>query len=87
MNSIVAVNCGEVVGNATLSIQSGNETLNDASIIRQKNAPQDLDLVSWPPLKHWVRKMPGYDYEVAAGFDTYVYVIDNGINMGNTVSD
>ena len=86
-NSIVAVNCGEVAANATLGIQYGNETLNDGSTVRQKDAPQDLDLVSWPPSKNWVKKMPGYDYEVAAGFDTYVYIIDLGINMLSTVSD
>ena len=31
--------------------------------------------------------MPGYDYEVSGGLDTYIYVIDNGINMHNTVSN
>ena len=31
--------------------------------------------------------MPGYDYEVTGGLDTYIYVIDNGINMQNRVSD
>ena len=75
-----------MVGNLTLSIESGNETLKDATTRRQKDAPQDLDLVSWPPLKRWVKDMPGYDYDVVAGLDTYVYVIDNGINMQNTVS-
>ncbi len=84
-NNIVAVNSGQVLGNATLSIVSGNETLSNPTTVRQKNAPQDLDLVSWPPFKNWVKKMPGYDYEVTAGFDTYIYVIDNGINMPNTV--
>lgn len=84
-NSIVAVNCGEVLGNATLNLESGNETVRDATTVRQKNAPQDLDLVSWPPLKKWVKKMPGYDYDVVAGLDTYVYVIDNGVNMQTTV--
>ena len=82
----MAVPCGEVVENATLNIKSGNETLSNAMTVRQKDAPQDLDLVSWPPLKDWVKKMPGYDYDVTAGLDTYVYIIDNGINMPNTAS-
>ena len=42
--------------------------------------------MSWPPLKNWVIDMPGYDYDVTAGFDTYIYVIDNGINMLNDAS-
>ena len=75
-----------MVGNTTLTMESGNETESNAMTVRQKNAPQDLDLVSWPPLKDWVRKMPGYDYEVTAGLDTYIYVIDNGVNMRNNVS-
>ena len=53
----------------------------------QRDAPQDLDLVSWPPRKRLPAfgKMPWFVYDIARGIDTYVYVIDNGINEDNAV--
>ena len=53
----------------------------------QRDAPQDLDLVSWPPRKQLPASgnMPWFVYDVAKGIDTYVYVIDNGINEDNAV--
>ena len=53
----------------------------------QRDAPQDLDLVSWPPRKRLPASgnMPWFVYDVARGVDTYVYVIDNGINEDNAV--
>lgn len=53
----------------------------------QRDAPQDLDLVSWPPRKRLpvFGNMPGYRYDVARGTDTYIYIIDNGINADNAV--
>ena len=53
----------------------------------QRDAPQDLDLVSWPPRKRLpiFGKMPYYRYDVAVGIDTFIYIIDNGINKDNAV--
>ena len=53
----------------------------------QRDAPQDLDLVSWPPRKRLPTfgRMPWFVYDIARGIDTYVYVIDNGINEDNAV--
>lgn len=53
----------------------------------QRDAPQDLDLVSWPPRKRLPSSgnLPWFVYDVAKGIDTYVYVIDNGINEDNAV--
>ena len=57
----------------------------------QEDAPQDLALVSWnvrsprPWLPHWIWNMKGYAYNVTYGMDTYVYVIDNGLNPMNPV--
>ena len=53
----------------------------------QPDAPQDLDLVSWPPDTYLplVGKMKGYAYDSDAGSSTFIYVIDNGINMNNAV--
>ena len=53
----------------------------------QRDAPQDLDLVSWPPRKRLpiFGKMQFYKYDVARGIDTYIYVIDNGMNQDNAV--
>ena len=53
----------------------------------QSDAPQDLDLVSWPPRKRLPAfgNLPFFVYDVARGIDTYVYVIDNGINEDNAV--
>ena len=53
----------------------------------QRDAPQDLDLVSWPPRKRLPASgiMPYFVYDVARGIDTYIYVIDNGINEDNAV--
>ena len=95
-NAISAVTCGEtMLGNVTTSnivpLTIGNATLRNANngnamTVRQENAPQDLDLVSWPPSKVWTANMPGYDYDVTMGVDTYIYVIDHGINMFNRVT-
>ncbi|KAL8692227.1 MAG: hypothetical protein Q9218_002703 [Villophora microphyllina] len=54
------------------------------SVILQSNAPQDLDLVSWSVVKPPPWKMKGYAYDVNFGQDTYIYVIDNGLNTGST---
>ena len=55
------------------------------SIIIQTDAPQDLDLVSWSVAKPLPRKMSGYVYDLTFGRDTYIYIIDNGLNNLNKV--
>ena len=55
------------------------------SVIIQTDAPQDLDLVSWSVAKPLPRKMSGYVYDLTFGTNTYVYVIDNGLNNLNKV--
>ena len=55
------------------------------SVIIQTDAPQDLDLVSWSVAKLLPRKMNGYVYDLAFGRDTYIYIIDNGLNNLNKV--
>lgn len=86
---VIVVEEGELVGDPTLEVDYNSTVSNGTNrllspkpaIVRQKDAPQDLDLVSWPPQKTWAKSMPGYDYEVGAGVDTYIYVIDNGVNI------
>ena len=55
------------------------------SVIIQTDAPQDLDLVSWSVAKLLPRKMSGYVYDLTFGRDTYIYIIDNGLNSLNKV--
>ena len=55
------------------------------SVIIQTNAPQDLDLVSWSVAKPLPWKMSGYVYDLTFGRDTYIYIIDNGLNNLNKV--
>ena len=93
-NRIVAKNTEEVSANASAFTTAGgmrsskaNPPLNfpDRS---QRDAPQDLDIVSWPARKRipGFGKMPAYVYDIARGVDTYIYIIDNGINQDNAVS-
>lgn len=53
----------------------------------QPQAAQDLALVSWPPdtLLPMTRGIEGYYYDSDGGTNTFIYVIDNGINMRNDV--
>ena len=51
--------------------------------ILQSNAPQDLDLISWSPVKPLPWRMKGYVYDPSFGNDTYLYLIDNGLNIAN----
>ena len=93
-NGIVAQNCGPSFVNAS-AIATANRTLPKGAspeelklpFRSQRDAPQDLDLVSWPPRRRIpaVGKMPWYVYDVARGTDTYIYIIDNGINTNNPV--
>ena len=53
------------------------------TVILQPNAPQDLGLISWPSVKPLPWRMKGYVYDPSFGTDTYLYVIDNGLNIAN----
>ena len=51
----------------------------------QRDAPQDLALVSWAPAKFLPRKIKGYIYNAYWGFNTYIYLIGDGFNVGHRV--
>ena len=51
------------------------------SILLQSDAPQDLSLVSWSLTKPLPWRLPGYVYDPTFGRDTYLYLIDNGLNI------
>ena len=55
------------------------------NVLRQADAPQDLNVLSWPPWKSLPRRFPGYVYDVTKGVRTWIYVIDNGLNPQNSV--
>ena len=57
------------------------------SVIRQGNAPEDLGIVSWSRTKPLPRRLDGYVYDVNLGQDTYIYVIDHGLNGQGSVSN
>ena len=90
---IVAQNLEESSAHVSMSTTANSTRSNKATrqlklpIRYQRDAPQDLDLVSWPPRK----RVPGsgmmlpFAYDVAKGVDTYIYIIDNGINKANAV--
>lgn len=92
-NVIIAQNSGESLTNASSATAVNSEESHQASsglqlpLRRQRDAPQDLDIVSWPPNKRipLFSKMPWYTYNVGSGIDTYIYIIDNGINRDNAV--
>ena len=92
-NVIVAQNCGESSTNFSAVTTADSTGSDQASpelklpLRRQRDAPQDLDLVSWPPhkLKPLFGKLKWYMYDVGRGVDTYIYIIDNGINKDNAV--
>ena len=91
-NVIVAKNSGESLTNTSV-LSTANSTDEASPGLmsprrKQRDAPQDLDIVSWPPRKRLplFGKLPWYLYDVARGVDTYIYIIDNGINQDNNVS-
>ena len=51
----------------------------------QRNAPQDLALVSWAPAKFLPSKIKGYVYNAYWGFNTYIYLIEDGFNVDHRV--
>lgn len=91
-NVIVAQNCGENLTDTSAFTDAKSAGSSQASpglklpLRYQQDAPQDLDLVSWPPRKRIpLFGMPWYAYDVARGTDTFIYIIDNGINTDNAV--
>ena len=90
---IVAQNLEDSLTNVSVSTAADSTQSTKASpqlklpLRSQRDAPQDLDLVSWPPRKRLPASgnMPWFVYDVARGTDTYIYVIDNGINEDNDV--
>ena len=93
-NVIVAQNSGKSLTNTSVLSTADGTDPDEASPglmlprRKQTDAPQDLDIVSWPPRKKLplFGKLPCYLYDVARGVDTYIYIIDNGINGDNDVS-
>lgn len=71
--------------NTTTPLQV-NATSKFRGSILQPAAPQDLDLISWPP-DTWLpdEGMKGYAYDPLFGQDTYIYIIDSGINAAHSV--
>ena len=87
-NVIVAQNCdGSLANLSTFASANSTEPELKLPFRKQQDAPQDLKLVSWPPRKRLpvIGKIPSYRYDVAKGIDTYIYIIDNGINKDNAV--
>ena len=87
-NSIAVQDCGRTYGNAT-AISNTTEpeaAPSNAPFRWQTDASRDLSMISWPPKKPPPEKYRGYVYDIGAGIGTYIYVIDNGINMQNPVS-
>ena len=93
-NDVVSEQTGESFADAS-TITNGNSTGSDSAISglelplrKDRDAPQDLDLVSWPPRKRlplFDRKMKWYTYDIERGLDTYIYIIDTGLNPDNAV--
>ena len=89
-NVIVSQNCGDSPSTFTAANTTGSDQASpELKLPRryQPDAPQDLDLVSWPPSKRVpvIDGMKWYVYDIARGTDTYIYIIDNGINKDNAV--
>ena len=90
-NNDVDQNCGPISLNESL-VSDLNFTATTVAQpqlngILQADAPQDLDLISWPPERKlpFFGNMEGYVYNPLEGVDTYIYIIDWGINPQHTV--
>lgn len=95
-NTVMSTNNGGTTSKSIAIIESNSTVSNSSTSPKglgatsiQPGAPQDLDLLSWPPDKYlpWNGKMKGYAYDMWGGRNTFIYVIDNGINMNNDVGD
>lgn len=54
------------------------------AVVRQTTAPPDLRVVSWPPGEDFAN-LNSYAYEASSARDTYIYVIDRGLDPSNSV--
>ena len=90
-NTNVDQHCGLVSLNKSLVSDQKSTATTVAQVplngILQADAPQDLDLISWPPERKlpFFGNMEGYVYNPLEGVDTYIYIIDWGINPQHTV--
>ena len=55
-------------------------------VLRQRNAPLDLKVVSWAP-DTLFGDLSSYCFEKVSGDDTYIYIIENGLNPKNSVRE
>ena len=64
-----------------------NGTYMSSGIVTQSNSPDDLSLLSWGQQTEPPRDMADYPYRFNSTFteDTYVYVIDKGVNTYHEV--
>lgn len=56
------------------------------AVVRQTTAPPDLRVLSWPPGENF-QSLNSYAYEANSARDTYIYVIDRGLDPYNSVCD
>ena len=75
---------------AALRRDNSSDQLSHQELRLQKSAPLDLDLISWPPRRKFNpligTKPKGYLYDQLGGLNTYIYIIDTGIDLSNAVS-
>lgn len=89
-NGQVAIPCDSDISHAEIEIAPRDFTnLSIADTMRQSNAPVDLKVVSWSPDPPGIRleDLKSYTFEDTGGDDTYVYLIENGIEPQNPVSE
>ena len=77
-------------GSNTLSLDlTSHHLLNGSRLgIQQPNAPDDLRIVSFPQGDKFPQPptpLPPYTYNDGIGQETFVYVVDQGVNIQNTV--
>lgn len=77
---------GPIAANASTSNSPMAPAPVPKRIVMQRDAPQDLDLVSWKSGLPLPYRMKGYVYDVLMGTGTYIYVIGGGINLQHRVS-
>ena len=58
----------------------------DPIYVTQGDAVQELTVVSQPPTINDLSLLPNYVYDASAGYDTWIYIIDFGINTESEVS-
>lgn len=74
--------------NTTHTNQTLSNDLQDLSLQTiQANAPEDLAMVSWPAELPYIntKQKWSYFYYGPRGRDTYIYVLDGGVNLEHLV--